>query len=527
MKQPDFEKINPLMDRCLKNAEDLLISAKEIQGKNRNNIAYHLAALALEEIGKASMIFADALPRAADDDDEEDDSRLATDAEDHKKQLFYGLFMPSLGSGVISPAEFMRLKEIAHEIHTARLSTLYVNVVEPETQSDISDEGLARLIGLTESRLNMERLIDLKMPPPEHQKEIEWFMKSFANPEVFSVAFSEQGRSKYAEFSGKPHQWLLWLHEQLNELERQSKELMEKEMKRLEPTGVLGNKPKWRMKIKFVSLSNSIKNGQLKKWNQQVEWIKLSPGAKPNELLADFILPAKFPIESLWQVGLHFAGMFAMALSVVTTGYFWWYAPELTSQYFVSLHDLENNATVKMEPKQPSIFQWQRSTLKAKQLDQIGLLFAIALRGNQGQLEAYGSYCRGLVNLAKTDLLTNQSPAALVEFARAFKSAMLSCGDWDANPDSFESSVAKVMGEMWTKEGMAEEFHTLIHAADSMVERKTPSRPITFEEATKLKVFRDAYFVLLARRYAADPKNRPQQGQTVKPEAPEPDNAAA
>lgn len=54
----DIEAIIPLVQACISNAESLLNSAKEISKPGRNHIAYHLAALALEEIGKASILVA-------------------------------------------------------------------------------------------------------------------------------------------------------------------------------------------------------------------------------------------------------------------------------------------------------------------------------------------------------------------------------------------------------------------------------------------------------------------------------------
>jgi AbiV family abortive infection protein len=71
MKKRDVEAINRVIKACIANADQLLSAAKEIRKPRRNHIAYHLAALALEEIGKATMITMGSLtpePMLADDE---------------------------------------------------------------------------------------------------------------------------------------------------------------------------------------------------------------------------------------------------------------------------------------------------------------------------------------------------------------------------------------------------------------------------------------------------------------------------
>jgi hypothetical protein len=57
--------------------------------------------------------------------------------------------------------------------------------------------------------------------------------------------------------------------------EAKAKELMENEINRVAPTGLLANKPKWRLKIRLHTLSHSIRPKELNAWNDQVIWVKL------------------------------------------------------------------------------------------------------------------------------------------------------------------------------------------------------------------------------------------------------------
>src|SRR5207253_2880649 len=69
----DLDAIVPLIQACLSNAESLLNSAKEISKPGRNHIAFHVAALALEEIGKAAMLVAHSIRPAGSDEADADD----------------------------------------------------------------------------------------------------------------------------------------------------------------------------------------------------------------------------------------------------------------------------------------------------------------------------------------------------------------------------------------------------------------------------------------------------------------------
>jgi len=50
------EKIVAAMAACVTHARDLLSSARAVQAAGRSNIAYHLAALALEELGRRELL---------------------------------------------------------------------------------------------------------------------------------------------------------------------------------------------------------------------------------------------------------------------------------------------------------------------------------------------------------------------------------------------------------------------------------------------------------------------------------------
>jgi AbiV family abortive infection protein len=516
MKKPELETVKVLLRKCLDNSEALLSSAKVIRGPGRNHIAYHLAALALEEVGKASMLLVETVrPLIVQDDDHgDDDQGLSNSFADHKKKLFWAMLTPSLDAGTITPVDFNTLREIANDIHFLRLASLYVNLDNINPQVEVADERLEILIGLTEARLNLEKLKRIRELDADEQQVLDWFVKAFADSQMQLFFLSEQSRNKLLEFSGDSRKWMMWLHEQVSLIESKNKELMEKELKRLEPTGVLANKPKWRFKIKLFSPSHSTRHKQLNPWNEQVQWIKLFPTKDKTELVAEFTLPAKVPATDLWQSGLQMCSMFVVALNIATVGYYWWYLPEFVSKFYEDLYDLENNAFLQVERNPPLVLNVRRTALKIPQLNAVGLVFAQLIRATQEQASAYGRYMRGLALLAKNDIFVELSGGALIEFAHAFRIALAAYGDWDGVVENFDKAASLAVEGVWINPEMTAEFKALIEAAEALENKLPPSRPITIEEAFKLKAFCDGYLVKRAQR---EVQKAMQQGQSAEP----------
>jgi AbiV family abortive infection protein len=148
-----IEEIEPILNACLLNAERLLNSAKAVMAPGQYHVAYHLAALAMEEIGKAGLIFVESMDLK--NEPEEEESRLSRWMEDHERKLFWAIWLPAFGI----EADWRTIPkhlEFAKGIHETRLQTLYFDPAYPSAQDEITEERAGRLIGLTESRLEME-----------------------------------------------------------------------------------------------------------------------------------------------------------------------------------------------------------------------------------------------------------------------------------------------------------------------------------------------------------------------------------
>jgi AbiV family abortive infection protein len=117
-----IEEIEPILNACLLNAERLLSSAKLVMAPGQYHVGYHLAALAMEEIGKAGLIFVESMDLK--NEPEQEDSRLSKWMEDHERKLFWAIWLPAFGI----EADWRTIPkhmEFAKGIHETRLQTLY------------------------------------------------------------------------------------------------------------------------------------------------------------------------------------------------------------------------------------------------------------------------------------------------------------------------------------------------------------------------------------------------------------------
>jgi AbiV family abortive infection protein len=220
---------------CLENAEALLNSAKQMAKTGTAHIAYHLATLALEEIGKSSMIFMSSLDVARD---EEDRKRPVDWIDNHERKLFWAIWSPRFD--VESPWKgIQQAMDLAKRIHETRLATLYVNPLDPDARLKIPGDHLQNLIAITEARLEMERLKKIRELTPEEKSDLDWFFAATDDPQLRPMIFSKGSLEKQAQFDNKNDSagWIHWLRTELEEANRLSRELTLKRDEQGSPRG--------------------------------------------------------------------------------------------------------------------------------------------------------------------------------------------------------------------------------------------------------------------------------------------------
>ncbi len=166
---------------------------------------------------------------------------------------------------------------------------------------------------------------------------------------------------------------------------------------------------------------------------------------------------------------------------------------------------------------------WKRTALKAQQLHIAGMILTYLMRwATKEQSLAYSRYMQGIALLSKNDVFGDFTGQALVHFAYAFRMALESYGDWDGAPENFQQAVAATLDNLWNQPEMLAEFKSLMEAADALEKKQASSRPITLDEAMKLKAFCDAYLGNRARREVQkairERQSKTEESRTAKPE---------
>jgi AbiV family abortive infection protein len=117
MSSMDHEKTLKAMDACVVHARDLLDSAKILQATGKHNIAYHLATLALEELGRRAIIGVESVSSKAP----VPPAWPRKHALDHEWKLFWCFFSASFLSDATAKGALEDFRYLARHIHATRL----------------------------------------------------------------------------------------------------------------------------------------------------------------------------------------------------------------------------------------------------------------------------------------------------------------------------------------------------------------------------------------------------------------------
>jgi AbiV family abortive infection protein len=496
----DSDAAKPIRQACLLNAECLLNSAKEIRRPDRKHISFHLAALALEEIGKSSMVTISSLSSPTTGDGDADEHRGPERLDDHERKLFWAMFMPSFHPKMTA-SDFRRFQGLARSIHENRLSTLYVDPMRsPDEAVGISDEMLDSLLGLTEARLEREKLVTIR-PPDEVARDTNWFLRALEQPQLRMIVLSQHFVDKLDELEGDYNKWIGWLRQRIDEIEKTNREMVENELRRDRPSETEADKPKWQLNIRLKSSSHSIRPKPLAFWNQHVDKIKLYNTPNKRELLVHFTMVKGIPLQALWQSGETISRLFVIALNIGSFGFFWWELPSFVSKYYDKILDLENKADVLVERNPPLVPGWKIRALKEPDLNNISVVFSHLVHADLvQQQEPYKRYFMALSLLAKTDVFVQFGLNVIVEFYESLRAGFVAYGEWDGAPETFEIAAEKAFQELKFPSDLVNEVKRMLHLAGEAGAKKASEVPITLDESLKLKTFCDAYFLMHARR---------------------------
>jgi len=409
------------MEACSSHARDLFDGAKLLREKSLPNLAYHLATLSLEELGKTQLI---GMKSFAKDDA---DSWYGKQFEDHIKKLFWAIWGDVFGKRP-DPKEIEELRGTATIIHNNRLRGLYVEASAEHfiaPKDAVTDDTLAPLMSLVEAKLALQPSLEGVAYKQEDLDLLGWFSNVTDDAEKRKFIFSKESFDKMAVVGAK--EWLTWLRDEIEKASAAAMAALQKEMARGFTEGEEGQQEKWELKIRLFSQSHSIRPKPLNLWNNKVTWIKLYPvNGKKNHLDAILKIPSFIPIQAVYYVGYGYSSLLLAALNITSGGLFWWHEPKNLSTFYESLVDKENQMTGKIGRSPELKLGWPPAVLDEATLNQVISAFAMMPQPYDPpeKSEALNHYMGGIALLAKTDVFIQFEVQAYGAFLTAAKTAL-------------------------------------------------------------------------------------------------------
>lgn len=327
---------------CLEHAADLIASAERVLGADSGyaNVAYHLAILALEEVGKAGMLAAREISGSR-----REEGWIDKRLDDHTGKLLWAVWSPSLSGGKISPQDFEDARKFAENTHRRRLAGLYVdhtaNSMAAPPKEAVRLEQATSLIGLAKARRELEELSTRSVDASDGRAELEWFLATVNDEVGQKRLFSKRFIDMHEELRGDTRAWVRWAQSAFAEIEAEETALMQQELNRAanEPGC---SRPKWRIRVRLKTSSHSLRQKALNYWNERVRSVALSTaGPKNEDLVLEITINDHIKIDEVFEAGLAASKLHIAMLNIGSAGFFWYEMSGQSRQYFESIQDLD------------------------------------------------------------------------------------------------------------------------------------------------------------------------------------------
>jgi AbiV family abortive infection protein len=328
---------------CHAHATDLLNAAKKLLDEPATpNLAYHLALLALEEIGKAGLIGSRVAVGWA-----RDSAWMEKWLSSHSRKLLWALWAPF---GEIDPANFTEAKVLAERLHARRLAGLYVDpsAERPLPREAVSLNEVQSVIDLARSLLRAEpdrpREVEVDARPTVI---LEWFLRTVDDPEGMRQLFSPPFLAKYEELGGNAARWAEWAKGEFERFAAEADAALRREFAR-RPGAESGEQPKWRVRTRVYTISHALRPKVLNYWNDRIDMVKLVYTGKKDEFLLELRFTDAVILPDLYGRALGMTKMMLAFLSIGSIGYFWFEKPHFVKRVFDEVKDL-NQPKFKLE----------------------------------------------------------------------------------------------------------------------------------------------------------------------------------
>jgi len=493
----DAEDITRAVKRCYENARSQILSARLLVEHGASlGVAYHCAVLAIEEVGKAAILkIARLRPLIGEEPD-----ALERKLEDHRQKLFWAFFLGSIAVNRISKQDFDDAQLLARRMHDKRLASLYVSPFEDNVLLELPQIEVESAIRIAESRLAIEEGTSIE-PAAEGIADVQWFIDATADEQRQRFIFSEASIQQLTT-AGNTRAWIKWLKEQFDEQDRQLQELLRKELERQQPDVRDSRREKWKIRLRLVGVSHSVRQKTLNWWNHHVTLVKLLEGdKKKRELIAEINLPATVPLQGLWPAGYGLVTRLVLALNIGSMGFFWWYSLNKENKFYESIDDVENGKQIEVTEQSPYLhIDWGKRALTEPDLQNIALCFSAlpSARTEVAEQQPFNEYLVALAFLAKTDLYLNLTPNACARFFRALKIAMTLHGDLkDGEP--FSDAFTRFFVPLLKEESDRTTFLELAKRLERAEEHRRFD-DLTLDRVLQVKTLCDLYLIHAFRK---------------------------
>jgi AbiV family abortive infection protein len=484
-------RINETRHTCVQNARRHLEAAKLLNENGSNNLAFHCALLALEEVGKSVILM---MNRS---DDLPDEKQSLKWVDDHTKKIFWAVWSIIFGKTLLTEAQFSEYQDISRNLHNRRLQSLYVDTNSGFLQ-EIQQEEASSLIHLTESRVSMEESADYEGElSAKDQDDLQWFAHAAENdPETRRFIWTWAHLDKLHEFGGDVRCWVPWLRAEVEAWQQKGRDLLQAELQRVSRNKTDKGTPKWKARFTLFSGSHSIRPRTLSEWNKTSNFIQMFPGGERNELRLEITLPKSILVGELWHHLFDVVSRLTLALNIGAQGFFWWYLPAYKSKFYDSITDLDSSSDVKIESDPGIGVDWGHHAFRKEETNNFTIIFGYLAGLKSELLNCFDSYMRGLGLVAKADFFVNLQVQALIEFHISATLFLQSLGE---SGDLAEAMIRR--GEL--PEEAATHLQSLLDMVSQLTSTGPPPQPPTITHALYMKLYLDRVIGLEARAHLA------------------------
>lgn len=447
---PDARGVSDATQRavseCLDHADDLVAAASMLR-TGHPHLAYHLAALSLEEVGRSTLLVMEEIAAA----EKSAGGGYRRRAQDHVGKLFWAFWGPSFGREQITGEQIEQFRGLAEHVNQTRQAGLYYGGPDaPSPREAVSDDEAENLIGLTMARIGLARTTKWKSPDERTAGDLAWFLEATEDPVRRRLILGAKSMEKLAEFEGTGP-WIRWLREQFEASEDAARELAEHELARPKPSAAEAHEPKWMLKLRLESASHSIRPQPLRSWNDISDWIKLHPvSGKHREIIVHLTLPRAVSVQALWWAAFGAANRLLVALNIGSMGFFWWELSRHDARFYEELVDLATSNQLLAQRSPQLRVDWGNQVLTDRILNAVALCFG-SIPGSEDKERhlPFDHYLRGLALLGKTDVFMQFETNSFEQFYRAFREASRTFGEWNGEDpfvERFDQLLIELLG---------------------------------------------------------------------------------